>query len=97
MPNATCDPTMLSQFLSGELAADAERQVVEHLDTCRDCQQRVEQLAGGQRWWQEAQVFLSPEQEEVWTTSSIVLPLADEWHGRGDRPQQRWSRQQQRR
>ena len=81
MPNATCDPTMLSQFLSGELAADAERQVVEHLDTCRDCQQRVEQFAGGQRWWQEAQVFLSPEQEEVWTTSSIVLPLADEWHG----------------
>jgi eukaryotic-like serine/threonine-protein kinase len=81
MPNATCDPTMLSQFLSGELAADAERLVVEHLDTCRDCQQRVEQLAGGQRWWQEAQVFLSPEQEEAWTTSSIVLPLADEWHG----------------
>jgi hypothetical protein len=81
MPNATCDPTMLSQFLSGELTADAERQVVEHLDSCRECQQRVEQLAGGQRWWQEAHVFLSPEQEEAWTTSSIVLPLADEWHG----------------
>jgi serine/threonine-protein kinase len=84
MPNATCDPTVLTRYLSGELAADAERAVVEHLDACHDCQQRVEQLAGGQRWWQEAQIFLSPEKEDAWTTTSIILPLAgddEEWRG----------------
>ncbi len=88
MPNATCDPTILSQYLSGELTADAERQVVEHLDACRECQQRVEQLAGGQQWWREAQVFLSPEHEDSWTTSSIVLPLADddEWRSQDTDP-----------
>ena len=78
MPNATCDPTILTQYLSGELAADVERQVVEHLDACRECQERVEQLAGGEQWWHEAQVFLSPEREDAWTTSSIVLPLSDD-------------------
>ncbi|HEV3415388.1 MAG TPA: protein kinase, partial [Pirellulales bacterium] len=77
MTNATCDPDTLSHFLSGELSADAERQVVEHLNTCSYCQRHVERLAGGERWWQEAQIFLSPEQEDAWTTTSIVLPLSE--------------------
>ena len=50
----------MSDFLSNQLTADAESQVVEHLDTCVHCRQSLEQLAGGQRWWREAQIYLSP-------------------------------------
>jgi serine/threonine protein kinase len=83
MPNAICDPELLSGFLSGALSTTAERQLVEHLDSCARCQQQVEQLAGSQRWWHEAQIFLSPEKEENWGTTSIVLPLADEHENDG--------------
>ena len=76
MSQVTCDPGLLSDFLSNQLTADAESQVVEHLDTCVHCRQFLEQLAGGQRWWREAQVYLSSEQEDVGASTSIG-PRAD--------------------
>jgi serine/threonine-protein kinase len=77
MRSATCDPALLSQFISGTLAPEAEREVVDHLTVCSACQGEVERLAGGASWFERAKLFLSPEREECWPTTSIILPPKD--------------------
>jgi hypothetical protein len=68
---------VLSQLISGTLAAETEREVVDHLTVCSACQSEVERLAGGASWFEQAKLFLSPEREESWTTTSLILPARD--------------------
>ncbi|HKD38172.1 MAG TPA: serine/threonine-protein kinase, partial [Pirellulales bacterium] len=74
MRSALCDPGLLSQFISGTLAAETERELVDHLSICGACQRELERLAGGPSAFEQVKVLLSPEREESWRTTSIVLP-----------------------
>ena len=74
MRSAICDPAILSQLISGTLADETEREVVDHLTVCATCQREVERLAGGASWFERAKLFLSPERERAWPTTSIILP-----------------------
>lgn len=69
---ASCDQIRWNEFLAGELPPQVETQVVNHLDTCPACQQRVETWAGETHWWRDSQIYLSPERAEV--DSPISLP-----------------------
>ncbi len=75
MRSAVCDHELLSDFLLGRLDQETEQSLVEHLNGCGACQREVEQLAGGERWFSEAQCYLSPERAEEGLATSIVLPL----------------------
>ncbi len=74
MRSAICDPAVLTQFISGSLAAETEREVVDHLTACAACQHELERLAGGASWFERAKLYLSPEREDCWPTTSIILP-----------------------
>lgn len=54
-----CQLDRLQQLLDESLPEPAERDLAEHIASCPDCQQQLETLAAGQRWWTEAGERLS--------------------------------------
>src|SRR5262249_42966459 len=51
----TCDPTRLKSLLDDELADRDQIELNEHLESCPECQQRLERLAAGTGFWGEIQ------------------------------------------
>jgi eukaryotic-like serine/threonine-protein kinase len=76
----TCDPGRLEQLLRDRLPEDARRQVEAHLFLCPSCQARLDELAGGPRWWGEVRRYLGGD-------GAAELPLPTMEHP-GPRP---WS------
>ncbi|MEX2025798.1 MAG: zf-HC2 domain-containing protein, partial [Pirellulaceae bacterium] len=60
-PTSQCDPTGIRQYLAGELAAQAEAEIVQHLDDCPHCQHQIEALAASAEEWNEARSLLAPD------------------------------------
>ncbi|MEX2558419.1 MAG: protein kinase [Pirellulales bacterium] len=58
---ATCRPQQLAPFVAGELPPADEAALVEHLDQCPACRQRLEQLAAEPGDWRELPELLRPE------------------------------------
>jgi eukaryotic-like serine/threonine-protein kinase len=56
--SATCDPNRLEQLLRDRLPEDARRQVEAHLFLCPGCRDRLDELAGGARWWGDVRRYL---------------------------------------
>jgi eukaryotic-like serine/threonine-protein kinase len=56
--SGTCDPDRLEQLLRDRLPEEARRQVEAHLFLCPACRGRLDDLAGGPRWWGEVRRFL---------------------------------------
>jgi serine/threonine-protein kinase len=53
-----CDPHRLDQFLHDRLPDDSQQNVEAHLLVCPACRNRLDELAGGPRWWMEVQRHL---------------------------------------
>jgi serine/threonine protein kinase len=49
----------LSRYLRGDLPKPAEASVERHLERCDVCRERLEELAGSNRWWGEAHDMLA--------------------------------------
>ncbi|MEX0711198.1 MAG: protein kinase, partial [Pirellulales bacterium] len=58
---ATCRPQQLAPFVAGELPPADEAALVEHLDQCPACRQRLEQLAAEPGDWRELPELLRPD------------------------------------
>jgi serine/threonine-protein kinase len=54
----TCDPDRLEQLLRDRLPEETRRQVEAHLFLCPGCRDRLDELAGGPRWWGEVRRYL---------------------------------------
>ena len=54
----TCDPGRLEELLRDRLPEDARLQVEAHLFLCPTCRDRLDELAGGQRWWGDVRRYL---------------------------------------
>jgi serine/threonine protein kinase len=60
-----CDPERLDQFLRNRLPASFHRDVEAHLDVCPACRQKLDDLAGGPRWWSEVRHYLGDDEASV--------------------------------
>lgn len=56
-----CSEALLQQFLEHRLSSDQEQGVMTHLESCKQCQNRLESLAGDRSWWQEVGEHLRPD------------------------------------
>ncbi len=68
MNQLVCDPNQLTAYLQGELSADAERNLTEHLNQCASCGTDLERRVADAAVWEEASELLggdrSPLHEE---------------------------------
>jgi serine/threonine-protein kinase len=56
-----CDPQRLDQFLHDRLPPDSERSIEAHLLACPACRNKLDELAGGARWWTEIRRHLGSD------------------------------------
>jgi len=57
----TCDPSRLDSFLRNRLPDESERDLENHLLTCGACQAKLDELAGGPRWWTDVKRYLGSD------------------------------------
>ena len=57
----TCDPGRLEELLRDRLPDDARLQVEAHLFLCPTCRDRLDELAGGRRWWGDVRRYLGDD------------------------------------
>jgi serine/threonine-protein kinase len=60
-----CDPNRLRQLLANRLPESNQPEVEAHLQQCKACQAKLDQLAGGAKWWKEVSRFLGDDSEGV--------------------------------
>src|SRR5437660_12682932 len=68
-----CDPHRLDQFLHRRLP-EFERDLEAHLLICPACRNKLDELAGGERWWTEVRRHLGGDgaAEPLWTSDPAV-------------------------
>jgi eukaryotic-like serine/threonine-protein kinase len=54
----TCDARRLDLFLRNRLPEHFQHELEMHLQTCPTCRNRLDELAGGARWWKEVRHYL---------------------------------------
>jgi eukaryotic-like serine/threonine-protein kinase len=57
----TCDPSRLDLFLRNRLPGESQGEVENHLLACAACRARLDELAGGPRWWTEVRRYLGSD------------------------------------
>ena len=55
----------LSGLLTGELTETVAADMTEHLEQCEDCRRKLESLAAGNQWWQDARQYLSDDELDI--------------------------------
>lgn len=58
LSSTPCEPDLLPQLLTGNLAQRDARRLEDHLANCSHCQKALEQCAGGREWWETTEVVL---------------------------------------
>jgi serine/threonine-protein kinase len=53
-----CDPRRLDRFLHHPMEEDLPRDLEAHLQVCPACRNKLDELAGGDRWWTEVRRYL---------------------------------------
>jgi serine/threonine-protein kinase len=53
-----CDPRRLDLLLSQRLPGPDQRQLENHLHVCAACRDRLDEMAGGSRWWTDVRRYL---------------------------------------
>jgi len=69
-PRCMRDREHLSRLLTGELTETATADVTDHLESCDECREYLEQLAASGNWWHDARQFLSDDAVPSFETSS---------------------------
>ena len=57
----TCNTDRIEMYLRHQLVADEEDAFQQHLETCRDCRERLEAAAAEPHWWHRAGEYLQPD------------------------------------
>ena len=60
--NDVCSLELLTNAVANRLSADEETALYDHLERCEACCARMEQLAGGEQWQQEAASLLTTDE-----------------------------------
>ena len=73
-----CDDSQLIAMLQAPMAAEVSPETLSHLETCPNCQHRLEVLAADQQWWSDVSESLSDENWEPISRqpdASVVIAL----------------------
>ena len=71
----TCDPRRLDLFLHDRLPEDARHDLEAHLLMCPACRDRLDEMAGGTRWWDQVRKNLGGDgAAESWETANLDWP-----------------------
>jgi serine/threonine-protein kinase len=60
-----CDSRRLDLLMRDRLAADGQRELEKHLLSCPVCRGKLDELAGGARWWTEVRNYLGGQGPEA--------------------------------
>ncbi|SIO65153.1 Serine/threonine protein kinase [Singulisphaera sp. GP187] len=61
--SSACDPEGLRWLLNGGVPEPRRAELIEHLDACAPCRSALEELAAGERWWEDARQFVGTGME----------------------------------
>jgi serine/threonine-protein kinase len=75
---STCDPTQLEALLRDRLPEDSRRDLEAHLFLCPACRDRLDELAGGSRWWGEVRRYLGGDGAAL-SPQTMDLPAPRRW------------------
>ena len=78
-----CDTNRLNAFVNGELGADAERELTEHLDQCESCGQSLERQVAEAAAWNEASELLGSDAYRSYVHQNVDSPHSDECSYKG--------------
>jgi serine/threonine-protein kinase len=70
--SGTCDAGRLEQLLRDRLPDETRQQVEAHLFLCPGCRERLDELAGGPRWWGQVRHYLGAD-----GAAEMPLPTMD--------------------
>ncbi len=59
MTNTKCPSNRLSQLVGNELSPQDSAEVIEHLESCPRCQEKLESISADETWWEKAREGLS--------------------------------------
>ncbi len=75
--NDVCSIELLANAVANRLTADEEAALCEHLERCNACCARMEQLAGGEQWQQEAASLLMTDELDAAVPETMVWSEVD--------------------
>jgi serine/threonine-protein kinase len=71
----SCDPRRLDLFLHRQLPDKSERDLEIHLLACPACRDKLDELAGGVRWWTEVRRYLGGDGAAELPSPPAAAPL----------------------
>ena len=75
--NDVCSVALLANAVANRLTADEEAALYDHLEHCESCCARMEQLAGGEQWQQEAASLLATDELDAAVPEPMVWSEVD--------------------
>ena len=75
--NDVCSIELLTNAVANRLTADEETALYDHLERCEACCARMEQLAGGEQWQQEAAALLTTDELDAAVPEPMVWSEVD--------------------
>ena len=75
--NDVCSIELLTNAVANRLSADEEAALYDHLERCEACCARMEQLAGGEAWQQEAASLLTTDELDAAVPEPMVWSEVD--------------------
>ncbi len=75
--NDVCSVELLANAVANRLTADEEAALYDHLEHCESCCARMEQLAGGEQWQQEAASLLATDELDAAVPEPMVWSEVD--------------------
>ena len=76
--NTRCSIVLLESALAGDLPADDETALHQHLEECEECGAALERMAGGPAWCREAASLLARDELDA-AVPGYPLAGHDEW------------------
>ena len=73
-----CDPRRLDRFLHQQFAEEIPRDLEAHLSVCPACRDKLDELAGGARWWTEVRQHLGGDGASQLARTSDPTALSHE-------------------
>src|SRR5205823_10794170 len=73
-----CDPRRLDRFLHQQFAEEIPRDLEAHLSICPACRDKLDELAGGARWWTEVRQHLGGDGASQLARTSDPTALSHE-------------------
>ena len=84
--NEVCNVENLQSLLTGDQSSQEYLSALKHVDSCSSCQSRLEEIAAGEAFWEEAQNVLTNSDlnklNSIHRNQTDAFQKPSPWHGR---------------